>query len=556
MGGGKLVADARPRECRRRCAFSSSIPRRTCCPTTTRWPPRWRAAGADVELVTSRFVHGPAPPPDGYAVQRGLLPAGHRARGAAARACAARSRSPSTCPTCCAAAAAPADADVSHWQWLWLEALSARLLPRERPQVLTMHNVIRRERSARRARSTRMDAVDRAHPRTAPSCSAAGERVHVIPHGAFEHLTRQPDERPLPPELAAVEGPVVLCFGVVRAVQGRGRAGRGLPRRAGARAVGRGAPARRVDRAAATARAAGSVRFVDRYVADAELPAFFRRADLLVLPAPQRRRVRRAVRRPRLRQGDGALRRRRLSRAGRGRTARAGWCRRATRRRSRAAIGELLADPAERARARASARARGRGGPLLLGPDRRAHPRASTTRCWRVRVVFMGKSKRSAARALDWLVGAGLRGGGGGGLRARPLDPRRAARRPRGEPPRAAAGRARPSSTRDPPGGRGRGGLVPVLEADPRAADLARADRLPQLPPRAAARLPRPRRLQRGDPRGPAPSGACPATSSTSASTPATWWRSSASPIDQRRRDGLLARPAEPGAAARRCSSG
>ena len=28
----------------------------------------------------------------------------------------------------------------------------------------------------------------------------------------------------------------------------------------------------------------GRVRFVDRYVSDAELPAFFRRADLLVLP--------------------------------------------------------------------------------------------------------------------------------------------------------------------------------------------------------------------------------------------------------------------------------
>jgi glycosyltransferase involved in cell wall biosynthesis len=29
---------------------------------------------------------------------------------------------------------------------------------------------------------------------------------------------------------------------------------------------------------------AGHVRFVDRYVSDAELPAYFRRADLLVLP--------------------------------------------------------------------------------------------------------------------------------------------------------------------------------------------------------------------------------------------------------------------------------
>ena len=82
-----------------------------------------------------------------------------------------------------------------------------------------MHNVIRRAALGPPPGETH-GRRDRPHPARARSCSAAGRGVHVIPHGAFEHLTHQPDERPLPPELAAVEGPVVLCFGVVRPYKG------------------------------------------------------------------------------------------------------------------------------------------------------------------------------------------------------------------------------------------------------------------------------------------------------------------------------------------------
>ena len=46
----------------------------------------------------------------------------------------------------------------------------------------------------------------------AESGAAPAERIHVIPHGAFDYLLGLPDERPLPAELASVEGPVVLCF--------------------------------------------------------------------------------------------------------------------------------------------------------------------------------------------------------------------------------------------------------------------------------------------------------------------------------------------------------
>jgi glycosyltransferase involved in cell wall biosynthesis len=44
--------------------------------------------------------------------------------------------------------------------------------------------------------------------------------VRVIPHGAFDYLTQLPEERPLPAELAAVERPVVLFFGLVRPYKG------------------------------------------------------------------------------------------------------------------------------------------------------------------------------------------------------------------------------------------------------------------------------------------------------------------------------------------------
>jgi glycosyltransferase involved in cell wall biosynthesis len=234
--------------------------------------------GASVELITSRFVHGPAPAPNGYEVAQSFYrlatgPAAEQPR--LRRALKLAEHVPDTLRLRRHAAAA----DLQHWQWLWLEALTTRLLPRGRPQVLTMHNVIRRGHSGR-ALADRMDAVI-VHTRHGAELLGGGPRVHVIPHGAFDHLTRQADERPLPPELAAVEGPVVLCFGVVRPYKGvelAVEAFRSLP---GAElwVVGRplGVSTEALD-------APSNVRFVPRYVSDAELPAYFRRADLLVLP--------------------------------------------------------------------------------------------------------------------------------------------------------------------------------------------------------------------------------------------------------------------------------
>jgi glycosyltransferase involved in cell wall biosynthesis len=106
----------------------------------------------------------------------------------------------------------------------------------------------------------------------------------VIPHGAFEHLTHQPHEEPLPAELAAVERPVVLYLGVIRPYKGVDILVEAFHevRDAELWVVGRplGVSVEVLRLHAPRER----VRFVDRYVSDAELPALFRRADLVVLP--------------------------------------------------------------------------------------------------------------------------------------------------------------------------------------------------------------------------------------------------------------------------------
>jgi glycosyltransferase involved in cell wall biosynthesis len=235
-------------------------------------------SGAEVELVTSRFVHGPAPAPDGYEVSEPFYPLATRLgarRPPLRRALKAAEHVPGSLRLRRRAASA----DLQHWQWLWLEAVSGRLLPRGRPQVLTMHNVLRRGRSGR-GLAGRMDATI-VHTRLGAELLGGGPRVHVIPHGAFEHLTRLPYERPLPPELGAVEGPVVLCFGVVRPYKGVDVLVEAFRRVEGAELWVVGRP---LGVSLDGLRAPGSVRFVPRYVSDDELPAYFRRADLLVLP--------------------------------------------------------------------------------------------------------------------------------------------------------------------------------------------------------------------------------------------------------------------------------
>ena len=104
----------------------------------------------------------------------------------------------------------------------------------------------------------------------------------MIHHGAFEHLTRLPDERPLPTELRWVDRPVVLFFGLLRPYKGLDVLLQAWHAVHGAELwiVGRSL----IDVEELRVQAPPGVRFVTRFVADAEVPAFFRRADAVVLP--------------------------------------------------------------------------------------------------------------------------------------------------------------------------------------------------------------------------------------------------------------------------------
>jgi len=246
-------------------------------------------AGADVRLVTSEFGYGPVPREDGYAVRDdafyrfGPGGPGSRVRFAAKLA--------QHAPDMLRYRAAARDADVVHFQWLAIQPLDARLLPRDRPLVLTAHDVLPREPRAGQLRAQRrlyerVDAVvvhsHHGRERLVVDLGIDPERVHVIPHGAFDYLTRQQEERPLPAELDAVEGPVVLFFGLLRPYKGIDvllRAWKGI---GGAELWIVGMP--RVALGPLRAAAPPGVRFVPRFIADPEIPAFFRRADLVVLP--------------------------------------------------------------------------------------------------------------------------------------------------------------------------------------------------------------------------------------------------------------------------------
>lgn len=245
-------------------------------------------AGASVELVTSRFAYGEAPEPDGYSRRELFYKVAPGPAGSARRRIAKllehvpdmlRYRRLAT-----------AQADVVHFQWLAMQWLDGGLLP-PRPTVLTAHDLLPREARAGQARAQRRlyDAVDAivVHSRygreqLVERLAVTPGKVHVVPHGAFTHLTELRPERRIADELGAVEGPIVLFFGLLRPYKGLEvllEAWRGIS--AGELwIVGRP----RMPLEPLRAMAPSSVRFVPRFVSDEELAAYFQRADIVVLP--------------------------------------------------------------------------------------------------------------------------------------------------------------------------------------------------------------------------------------------------------------------------------
>src|SRR5215211_193275 len=186
-------------------------------------------AGADVDLVTSRFLYGPTPDPAGYHVDQRFYGASARPRVRRGGGARMALKLAEHVPEMLAYRRAARRADIAHFQWLTVQPVDWALLPSGPPRVLTAHDVIPREPrpgqiAATRRLVHRMDAVvvhsGHGADRLESELGLPADRIRVIPHGAFDHYTRIADRRPLPAELARVKGPVVLCFGLMRPYKG------------------------------------------------------------------------------------------------------------------------------------------------------------------------------------------------------------------------------------------------------------------------------------------------------------------------------------------------
>jgi glycosyltransferase involved in cell wall biosynthesis len=253
-------------------------------------------AGADVELITSRFAYGAAPQPEGYSVRELFY---RRARASPGSRLRLATKMLQHGPDMLGYRRLARDADVVHFQWLAVQWLDRHLLPR-RPTVLTAHDLLPREPRPGQVRAQRLlygavDAVvahsDYGRGQLVERLGVDPAKVRVIHHGAFEHLLHVPAAE-LPGELRAAAGPVVLFFGLLRPYKGIEvllEAWRQL----GVAAPGGGAPdppelwivgRSRMAIEPLRALAPPGVRFVARFVSDPELAACFRRADAVVLP--------------------------------------------------------------------------------------------------------------------------------------------------------------------------------------------------------------------------------------------------------------------------------
>jgi glycosyltransferase involved in cell wall biosynthesis len=256
------------------------------------------AAGAEVELYTSRFAYGPVPPAQDYLRREFFYRGARFAPGSRARRAVKLAEH---IPDMLRYRRAARGADVVHFQWLTVAHLDGSLLPSNRaaggagrpeagprpPLLLTAHDVLPREprlgqREAQRRLYDRFDALvvhtEHGRERLTRELGVAQERVHVIPHGALTHLAEGPAVAPP----FQTERPVVLFFGLLRPYKGIDvllEAWRGIE---GAELWIAGMP--RMDISPLRAAAPPGVRFVERFITDDELPGYFRRADLLVLP--------------------------------------------------------------------------------------------------------------------------------------------------------------------------------------------------------------------------------------------------------------------------------
>jgi glycosyltransferase involved in cell wall biosynthesis len=187
-------------------------------------------AGADVELLTSRFRFGEAPQPDGYRRDVSLYPISSRLF----------RRSPLRLPLralehlFAQRALARLEADVVHLQWLaWPER--DRRLDLPSPSVFTAHDLLPRRTAAKtelwRGLLAGFDRVVVHTEHGRETLAGLGVAARVIPHPVF---------RSDPPR--ADDGHTLLCLGVIRPYKGLGDAIEAAKRVEGTRLLVAGDP--------------------------------------------------------------------------------------------------------------------------------------------------------------------------------------------------------------------------------------------------------------------------------------------------------------------------
>ena len=191
-------------------------------------------AGADVELVTSRFRFGEVPAPDGYLRSDVFYPLSSRLF----------QRSRLRLPLKAAehllglAALRRHTADVLHIQWLAAPELDARLFRPHLPAVFTAHDLLPR-RTANRSdlwqrllgRFQRVVVHSENGRDTLAALGVEASRLRVVPHPVFRSDPARHDD-----------GRTALCFGVIRPYKGLGDAIDAVRRVGDARLVVAGDP--------------------------------------------------------------------------------------------------------------------------------------------------------------------------------------------------------------------------------------------------------------------------------------------------------------------------
>ena len=197
-------------------------------------------AGAEVELVSSRFRFGESPTPAGYTRSEIFYPLSSRLF--------RRSRLRLPLKVCehplGMARLARCRADVVHLQWLALPPLDRFLLPRRVPLVFTAHDLLPRRSAARhglwRKLLARFDAVvvhSENGRRSLEELGVPAERLHVIFHPAFASDPARADD-----------GHTLLSLGVIRPYKGLDDAIEVTRTLAGARLLVAGDPLEPVER--------------------------------------------------------------------------------------------------------------------------------------------------------------------------------------------------------------------------------------------------------------------------------------------------------------------